>query len=813
MGLPVSDLPAQLAELIGPLTFATREGAPIERIGGLSRLVTDRVSAWRKELPAGSPLNAQADAWLAGLSRYDRLPPAERKVRLKAVLAGLSTLGEKTVAPPVQGPAPVAVRPAENRKNGSADLTLNSGVDSLPGVGAKRVEQLARLHIATVGDLLLHLPARYEDRSRITPISSVTPGTVVTVRGKVVETQLKTTARRRMKIFEAAVADTAGLGGMLVARWFNQAHLVRQIHAEREYVMTGKVGYDRGGTGLVLENPEFEPWEEEADGTHTGRVVPVYPQTEGLTSRQMRRWVKAALSRTEIPDPLPESLRSRLGLPDRRQALAMVHRPEKMDVMQVATRRLAFEEFLFLQVGLAVKKRKAATRRTRAIFRNRPGALERALLARLPFNLTPAQKKVVEQISADLSRPIPMHRLLQGDVGCGKTIVALIALLRAVDNGWQGAIMAPTEVLAAQHFEKMQTVLTGMDVPMALLVSGARGKAKTAEAIAAGTVRIVVGTQALIQKTVHFHKLGLCVIDEQHRFGVRQRAQIGAKGDAPHTLIMTATPIPRSLAMTVYGDLDLSVIDTLPPGRAPVDTHLVYENRRDRVYAAVRKEVENGRQAYVVYPLVEESEKLDLKAATSALEELSSGPLSGVPVGLLHGRMTSDEKHRVMQEFAGGRIKVLVTTTVVEVGVDVATATIMVVEHAERFGLAQLHQLRGRVGRGGYAGRCLLVASHAVSADGKARLKAIVESTDGFRIAERDLEIRGPGELFGQRQSGVPELRVANLIRDAALLSMARQAARELLEADPDLSQPAHRQLKATVADMWRHRLKWGAVG
>ena len=804
----MSELPTPLQELIGPLTFATKEGAPIERIGGLSALITDRVSAWREGLPDGSPLSAQADAWLSGLARYDRLPPAERKVRLKTVLAGLSALGEKKITP-----TPVATRPAAKKNSRSDDLTFESSVDALPGVGAKRVEQLARLGIATVGDLLLHLPVRYEDRSQITPICAVTPGTVVTVRGKVVETKLKTTARKRMKIFEAAVADTAGLGGMLVARWFNQPHLARQVRADTEYVMTGKVGYDRGGTGLVLENPEFEPWEAGADGIHTGRVVPIYPQTEGLTSRQMRRWVAVALSRTEVPDPLPESLRGRLGLPARHPALVMVHRPEKMDEIPAGTRRLAFEEFLFLQVGLAVKKRKAAKRHTRAIFRNRPGALEAALMARLPFDLTPAQRRVVAQISADLSRPTPMHRLLQGDVGCGKTVVALIALLRAVDNGWQGAIMAPTEVLAAQHFKKMQAQLAGMDVPMALLVGGAKAKAKTVSAIADGRVRIVVGTQALIQQKVKFHKLGLVVVDEQHRFGVRQRALMGAKGDAPHKLIMTATPIPRSLAMTVYGDLDLSVIDALPPGRAPIDTRLVYENRRDVVYAAVKKEVEAGRQAYVVHPLVEESEKLDLRAATNALEELAAGPLAGVSMGLLHGRMTSDEKAQVMEKFASGKIRVLVTTTVVEVGVDVAAATIMVVEHAERFGLAQLHQLRGRVGRGGFAGRCFLVASHAVSTDGKARLKAIVESTDGFKIAERDLEIRGPGELFGQRQSGVPELRVANLIRDAALLSVAREAAREVLEADPDLSQPAHRLLKATVAGMWRHHLKWGAVG
>jgi ATP-dependent DNA helicase RecG len=793
-----------LRDLVGPLTFATRPATPLERIGGLPELVKAKLAAWGETLPPGSPHRTRAAAWLKTLEGYEGAAPEARRARLKTVLDGITGL-HGAPDPEAPGPAGDAGR-----------LTPGTDVRRLPGVGDRRAEALERLGVRTVGDLLLHLPARYEDRRTLTPVGALRAGAPATVRGRVVEANLTTTPRRRMKILEALVADpdgAEGLGGVLVARWFNQPYRAPQLKAGETYLFSGRVTHDRRGLGLVMENPEFEPWEAADAALHTGRLVPVYPTTEGLTTRQLRRWVAVALERTEVPDPLPADLRARLGLPERARALAWAHRPERAEESAAGTRRLAFEEFFALQLGLALKQRREEQRRTRVRLAAEPGPLERALRASLPFALTDAQERVLGEVFADLARPVPMHRLLQGDVGCGKTAVALLALVRAVDNGYQGAIMAPTEVLADQHDRKIRQLLDDLDIGVDLLVGGRKGRGAALERIASGETGIVVGTQALIQKRVAFHRLGLAVIDEQHRFGVRQRARLGQKGEAPHVLIMTATPIPRSLAMTAYGDLDLSVIDRLPPGRRPVRTRLFSESRREAAYAGVRREVAAGGRAYVVFPLVEASEKLDLAAATEAREALAAGPLAGIPLGLLHGRMSGPEKAAVMADFAAGRVRVLVATTVVEVGVDVPEATLMVVEHAERFGLSQLHQLRGRVGRGAKPGTCLLIASHAVTREGRARLKALVETNDGFRIAERDLEIRGPGELFGERQSGLPALRVADLIRDGRLLGVARQAARELLAADPDLSRPVHRPLREMTAALWRHHLKWGAVG
>ena len=808
----MTDVSHPLEDLIKPLTFATGEDAPIERIDGLPNLVRAKVSGWAATLPEQSALHRRADAWLKGLARYNQLSPATRKARLKVVLDGILALRAEAGAAMAAGAAPKP-RPAPRPAADDETLSLESDVRYLPGVGERRADLLARLGIHRVGDLLLHLPARYEDRSQLCPLGVLPPGEPVTVRARVMQTELKTTARKRMKIFEALVEDAGGGAGFLVLRWFNQPHRARQIHEGKTYLISGKATYDRVGTGLVMENPEFEPWEGDVDAGQGGRVVPIYPLTEGLFQNQLRQWVAWALERVNVPEPLPEDIRRALSLVDRGEALLRVHQPGDLGAVAAGYRRLAFEEFFFLQVGLALKARQGVSRKSAARMPDRSGDLERGFLARLPFSLTQAQGRALAEIQRDMGAAAPMHRLLQGDVGCGKTVVALLALLRAIDNGFQGAIMAPTEVLAGQHFSKMRQLLDGLPVTVALLLGSSRGKKKILEAVAAGEAQLVIGTQALIQDKVAFQRLGLVVIDEQHRFGVRQRARFGAKGADPHTLTMTATPIPRSLAMTVYGDLDLSVIDALPPGRRPVKTRLFWENRRDRVYDIVRREVERGFRAYVVHPLVEASEKTDLRAATAAHEELAQGALSGIPLGLLHGRMGSDEKAAVMADFAAGRVPVLVTTTVVEVGVDVPEATVMVIEHAERFGLSQLHQLRGRVGRGSAPGQCLLVASHAVSADGKERLKAVVESTDGFRIAERDLEIRGPGELFGQRQSGLPELKVANLIQDAALLAAAREAARGLVAADPALTRPEHGALRETVAHLWRHHLKWGAVG
>ncbi|MFQ5509996.1 MAG: ATP-dependent DNA helicase RecG [Leptospirillia bacterium] len=805
--------PEPLADLLGPLSFAARDDSPIERISGLPDLLCSRIKAWRTTLPDGAPGHRQADGWLTRLAGYEKLTPEQRRARLKTMLADITAL---SASAPSKGtsPTPVAEKPPRRTKTtvGKALLSLSSDVRFLPGVGERRVAQLARLGISTVEDLLLHLPTRYEDRSAVAPVAALVAGESATVCARVVAAELSTTPHRRMKVFEAALSDESGLGGVVRGRWFNQPYKARQVKVGDVFLMSGKVSWDRNGTGLVMENPEIEPWEPGEETLHAGRIVPIYPATEGITSRQLRAWVAAALARVTVDEVLPAELLEQLGLAGRARAFRMVHRPERDTEVREGTRRLAFEEFFFLQVGLAVKRRQAVRRRTHATLPDIPGSLEQALTTSLPFSLTEAQRNALDTIFADMARHEPMQRLLQGDVGCGKTVVALLAMLRAVDAGFQGAIMAPTEILAVQHANNIRELLGVLPVKVELLVGG-QGKKAALTRIADGSAHIVVGTQALIQNRVDFHRLGLAVVDEQHRFGVRQRAEIGEKGAAPHTLIMTATPIPRSLAMTLYGDLELTVIDGMPPGRKKVATRLFSESKREEVYRIVRAEVEAGRRAFVVFPLVEESEKIDLKAATEAMRELSEGPLKNIRLGLVSGRMKGGDKARMMADFAAGRVQVLIATTVVEVGVDVPEASVMVVEHAERFGLSQLHQLRGRVGRGRHKSRCLLVAGHAVSRDGRARLKALVSCSDGFSVAEKDLEIRGPGELFGKRQSGLPELKVANLIRDAALLASAREAAGWLVEQDPALKQPVNRRLKSVVSQRWRHHLKWGAVG
>ncbi len=794
------------------MSFAADPASPIERIRGVDQLVRTRVSQWRHQMKDDLSACKQADRWLSLLRNFAARPAAKKRQILATLLAEIQALSE-----PNQPDAPPAprkkARAMANSKAVTEAITLQSPVTCLPGVGPGRMAKLAKLNIRTLDDLLLHLPTRYEDRREITPLERLQIGDTVTVRARLVSVALKPTARRGFSIVDGAITDDEGLGGLVVVRWFNQAHRARQLKVDDLYLFCGKVGADRGGQYLVLENPSVEPWQEGADTMHSGRVVPIYPATAGVTPTQLRSWMAWTLARVTLPEPLPAALRKQWVLPERATAFHLVHRPETMEQPDQGIRRLAFEEFFCLQLGLALRQRGRQVKRTGIAIAKRPGTLEARLRKALPFGLTGAQTRVLGEIRADLARGVPMHRLLQGDVGCGKTVVALLTLLAAIDHGYQGALMAPTEVLAEQHYRKLQQLLDGLPVEVVLLTGAVQGKKKRLDRIAQGDVALVVGTQALIQDKVTFAKLGLVVIDEQHRFGVRQRASLGNKGAAPHILAMTATPIPRSLAMTLYGDLDLSVIDELPPGRTPIKTKRFGEGRRQEVYRTVRQQVEAGHQAYIVYPLVEASEKVDLRDATAAYEELQAGPLHGLRLGLLHGRMKTEQKLAVTGAFSRGELQVLVTTTAVEVGLDVPAATVMVVEHAERFGLAQLHQLRGRVGRGEHASVCLLVAGVKLTTEGRARLQALVDSQDGFVIAERDLTIRGPGEMFGPRQSGLPELKVANLLRDGVLLTAAREAARQLLEADPDLDQPSHQLLRGTVTRLWRHHLKWGAVG
>jgi ATP-dependent DNA helicase RecG len=546
-----------------------------------------------------------------------------------------------------------------------------------------------------------------------------------------------------------------------------------------------------------------------------GRIVPVYGLTEGLPQRPMRVLLHTAveLAAAEAPEPLPEAVRLRHELPAAAEAYRAIHFPETAEDAEAARRRFVFEDFLLLQVGLALRRRREALRPGHVIAP--PGRLVERLLAALPFALTAAQRRVWEEIRADLARPAPMNRLLQGDVGSGKTIVAVMALLTAVEAGFQAALMAPTEILAEQHLGTVRALLEPLGVPVALLTAGQKGKVREAAlaAVQGGAAPVALGTHALIEEGVAFRRLGLAVVDEQHRFGVLQRASLRAKGQHPDVLVMTATPIPRSLALTLYGDLDVSVLDELPPGRQRITTAWRTEPKRREIYEFIRGELAAGRQAYVVYPLVEESETADLKAATAMAGRLSTEVFPEFRVGLIHGRMGIEAKDTVMRAFKAGEIHVLAATTVIEVGIDVPNATVMLVEHAERFGLAQLHQLRGRVGRGSGRSYCILLASAHPSDEGRQRLEAMVETQDGFRIAEADLQIRGPGEFFGTRQAGLPEFRAANLLTDGRLLETARQEALSLIAEDPGLRRPAHRVLREALVARWQDGLDLSSVG
>ncbi|RDV84482.1 ATP-dependent DNA helicase RecG [Ammonifex thiophilus] len=666
-------------------------------------------------------------------------------------------------------------------------------VQYLKGVGPQRARWLSRLGINTVGDLLYHLPRRYEDRTFSRPLQTLADGETVTVRGEVLTAEESTT-RSGLKIIRAALRHPEGT---FYALWFNQTYLTQILKPRVKITVTGKV---RRLLGLVeIQVTDFEIGEDE-EGINSGRIVPVYPSTEKLPQRTLRSLIFRALEENaaELPELLPPHL-LRQGFLTRAQALREVHFPSTLERAEEARKRLVLEELFLLQLALGQRRRHlSAARKPQPCAPD--GPLVQQFLASLPFSLTPAQKRAWREIARDMESPRPMHRLLQGDVGAGKTVVAALALVKAVENGKQAALMAPTEILAEQHYLNLHPLLEKIGVKVGLLTGNLKKEVRWRQiaAIARGDIDIVIGTHALIQEEVNFHRLGLVVIDEQHRFGVRQRTVLRQKGEAPDVLVMTATPIPRTLALTLYGDLDLSVIDSLPPGRQPVKTVWIKPSALPRVYNFIRQEAAQGNQAFFVCPLIEESEELNAQAASKLAEELKKF-FPDFPIGLLHGRLKLEEKERVMAAFRSGEIKLLVTTSVVEVGVDVPNATVMVIYDADRFGLAQLHQLRGRVGRSDKPSYCILVADK-VTPEAQARLKAFTNLRDGFALAEEDLRIRGPGEFFGTRQSGLPELKVADLLRDHQLLPLAREEAGRFLEKDPSLSSPLGRVLRQEIA-------------
>jgi ATP-dependent DNA helicase RecG len=690
---------------------------------------------------------------------------------------------------------------------------LDTPLQFLKGVGPQRAKLYEKLGLETVGDALLHLPRRHEDRSQLTPLGRLSVGPEPrTCAGTVAGVSPPPRGRPQVPLF-VTLRDATGF---LRAVWFGQPYLARVFQRGQRLILHGKIQPPNRGSGaLEMRVEDYEIVEDAEDETlHTGRLVPVYPSTAGLQQRPLRALMKRLVDAhaATVPEPLPAPVLARRHLLPLGDALRVGHFPATETERAAGMRRLIFDDFLILEVGLAIRRSREGRRPGLSL--NPPGELARRLRAGLPFALTAAQERVWKEIRADMAAPYPMNRLLQGDVGSGKTLVACLAIVTAVEAGYQAALMAPTEILAEQHALTLGRLLTPLGVDVTVLTNATRGKARRErlEALRAGAVGCVVGTHALVQKSVGFKRLGLAVVDEQHRFGVVQRAVLRGKGESPDVLVMTATPIPRTLALTLYGDLDVSVLDEMPPGRQRIVTGVRDEKGRPRVYAFVREQMQAGRQAYVVYPLVEESEALDLRAATDMASRLQTEIFPEFRVGLLHGRMSFGEKDAVMAEFRSGDIQLLVSTTVIEVGIDVPNATVMLVEHAERFGLSQLHQLRGRVGRGSEKSYCILM-SQAASEDARRRLAAMEETTDGFRIAEADLGIRGPGDFIGTRQSGLPSFRVADLVRDAGLLEEARKEAFTLVARDPDLARPEHRALRAAVLARWRGKLDLASVG
>jgi ATP-dependent DNA helicase RecG len=697
----------------------------------------------------------------------------------------------------------------------SAEEVLATPLQFLKGVGPRRAADLENAGLLTVEDLLYRFPTRYEDRSRLQPIATLKPGQVVSIAGRVLACGLRSTRRPGFKIFEAAIDD--GTGSLRVV-WLNQPFLKDVFMRGQHVVLYGAIEM-RGSVGMQLTNPQYEILDDEDGETiHTGRIVPVYERTGTITPKMQRRLVYDALQRlpADLPDHLPEEIRVRLGMPSRLAALLATHFPPDdlaLDALNrfatAAQQRLIFEEAFTFQMGVLARRQTAAAEPKPAAIRVDDRIRESAR-AVLPFRLTNGQKQALKDIVADLQRPHPMNRLLQGDVGAGKTIVALLAALVVMENGLQAAFMAPTEILAEQHFTNISRLLQGSRFRVALL-TGSTGSAARREQLAqveSGAIQLVVGTHALVQGDVLFKQLGLVVIDEQHRFGVLQRATLRAKGLHPDVLVMTATPIPRTLALTVYGDLDVSMIRELPAGRLPVKTLAKPESRREEVYEFVRGQLDAGRQAYVIYPLVEESEKIDVKAATQMADHLAQEIFPSYKVGLLHGRLKADAKERVMRAFVAGELQLLVSTTVVEVGVDVPNASVMIVEHAERFGLSQMHQLRGRVGRDRHQSHCFLLYQSPLSDEARERLKAMTETTDGFEIAERDLRLRGPGDFFGTRQAGIPTFRMIDLVRDRELLDAAQREAVRWFEA----SSPTSAGIDKLLAS-WEQRFRLIEVG
>jgi len=810
-----------LSKIRKPLAFASQDNfAHIKNLAKLEPFIHSQAIELGR---VGAPTDriAQLESLFLG---FDSLDKDEKKGRIQRAMALLNAF-EETPLPDAPAHDRTTNRTAsavpQNNTASAQSLQLDTPLQYCKGIGPKKAELLKKLGMTTIEDALSFYPWRYEDRGNLKKIGRVSYGAYETVSGEVVSAEVVETKRKWIKVFELVITDKSG---MLIGSWFNQGFMKKAFKVGQKVILSGIVKSNPYKGGLPqIDNPEYEIMDENDTENliHAGRIVPIYRATSGLPVRAIRTMMRGILDSCvgSIEECLPDHLIGKYRLMPVREALEEVHFPAiERDIAvlnrgtSAAHRRLSFEELFSLELGLLLRKQGVIEVKKGIAFRQ-IGELETRLRKGLPYQLTAAQERVLAEIKQDMTTAHPMNRLVQGDVGCGKTVVALIASLMAVENGYQACIMAPTEILAEQHFKN----ITSLAEPLGIVVRSLTGRMKKKEKgllqeeIAIGAAQIVVGTHALIEESVRFKQLGLAVIDEQHRFGVMQRSTLTAKGYEPDVLVMTATPIPRTLALTVYGDLDVSVIDEMPPGRSPIITRLYFEPRRREAYQFLEQEIAKGRQVYVVYPLVEETEKSDLKAATEMAAHLQKDIFPKWKLGLLHGRMKSVEKETVMAGFKAGSTHILVSTTVIEVGVDVPNATVMVIEHPERFGLAQLHQLRGRVGRGAHQSYCILMGPRMFAEEARERLNAFSRTNDGFKIAEEDLRMRGPGEFLGTRQSGLPDLRAANIIRDAELLEQARSEATLLLQQDPHLVR--YPLLRNLLRRRWQGKLGLMSVG
>jgi ATP-dependent DNA helicase RecG len=788
-------------------------------IGGLDKFL-HRWSGQAMESITNQKLLAQFRRLRLDDSKYAAMPPPHRQRWIEEILGFLAEFGEmpaeKVEVKPSRSVSPPRKRPSPVKAPKIVSGSLDSAITSLKGVSTAMAAKFERLGVKTIRDLLYFFPHRHLDYSQRQHIADLAEGEEQTIMANVWQAQETRLGGRRST--EAIVGDETGNVRVV---WFNNPYIAKSLPTNAQVVISGRVRLFGGRH--VFQSPEWELLEDK-ELVHTGRLVPLYSLTRGLKPRQVRKLMKAVVDSfsDKVEDFLPPELIKRCQLLELPQAIAQAHYPEDETAKNNARYRLAFDELFILQLGVLGKKHEWQESQPGNPLSPQPAPLE-TFLKSLPFELTAAQQKVLKELLSDLEKPIPMSRLLQGEVGSGKTVVATAALLVAAANGCQGAFMAPTEILAEQHFtnvcqllsregkqiaeeDNLRTFSGILDRPLtvALLIGDLKQarKQEIQRQIAAGEIDIIIGTHALIQKEVGFKNLSLVVVDEQHRFGVEQRSALRQKGFNPHVLVMTATPIPRTLALTLYGDLDLSVIDELPPGRQAIKTKWLKSEQRDSAYAFLKKQVDEGRQAFIICPLVEESEVIQAKAAVAEYERLSSEVFPDLKLGLIHGRLSAAEKDRVMHRFRSGELQVLVSTPVVEVGIDVPNATVMLVESADRFGLSQLHQFRGRVGRGSHQSYCMLLAE-SPSEIGQQRLDIIEKVQDGFELAEEDLRLRGPGEFFGTRQSGLPDLRMAKL-SDVALLELARAEATKLFEKDPGLKKPAHAPLAKEVDRAWR---------